>query len=243
MRVLLAEDDEFMRMLIEAVLRAAGHDPVPTSNGEEAWSAYEREQPAMAILDWQMPRLDGLEVCRRIRGKDPRRETFIIVVTGRDASEDLFQALDAGADDYVVKPVTPEHLQARLAIAARRMEQDALRRAMERQLADAQRLAGIGETTLALQHEINNPLAALLGNAALINAGLVDGADKEKCLKVIAEQAQRIAAVVKKLSMLRNPDTVEYLQGARMIDLSVTKPGEAPPPAAPGDRAPEEERR
>jgi DNA-binding response OmpR family regulator len=235
MRVLLAEDDDFMRLLVEAVLRAVGHDVLATTNGEEAWEAFQRERPRMAILDWQMPVLDGLEVCRRIREVDPDRMTTIIVVTARDANEDLFRALDAGVDDYVVKPVTPEQLQARLTIAERRMGQDDLRREMERRLAEAQRLAGIGETTLALQHEINNPLAALLGNAALISSGLVRDDEATACLQVIVEQAQRIGAVVKKLATMRNLQSVEYVQGSRMIDLSVTPlPGPAPPPPPDG---------
>jgi CheY-like chemotaxis protein len=220
MNVLLADDDEFMRAMVELVLRESGHEVRATADGLAAWAAFEAERPELVVLDWEMPGLDGLEVCRRIRAADPGRTTFVLVVTARDASDSLAAMLDAGADDYVSKPVTPEGLRARLVIVARRVAQAAAQREAEAGLARARWLAGVGETTLALQHEINNPLAAMLGNAALIEHALVQGAEREECVAVIVEQAKRIGAVVKRLSSLREPRSVEYLEGAMMVDLS-----------------------
>jgi DNA-binding response OmpR family regulator len=221
MKVLLADDDEFMRLLAEEVLRQGGHEVVAVGDGEQAWAAYEHDQPPLVLLDWQMPGLDGVEVCRRIREADPDRQTFVLVITARDASDALATVLDAGADDYLSKPVAPEGLQARLAIAERRIAQLAAQREAEAKLAQARWLAGIGETTLALQHEINNPLAALLGNASLLEAGLCEGEEERRqCVAAIVEQAKRIGAVVKRLQALRDPQSVEYLRGGRMLDLS-----------------------
>jgi len=128
--------------------------------------------------------------------------------------------LDAGADDYVSKPTTPENLRARLEIAARRIAQAEARRAAEAELARARWLAGIGETTIALEHEINNPLSALLGHAELLlmDRELTVGQRDE--LQLVREQAARIADVVRRLAKLKNPSSVEYSSGARMIDLS-----------------------
>ena len=96
----------------------------------------------------------------------------------------------------------------------------AARRAAEEALARARWLAGIGETTLAIQHEINNPLAALLGHASLLSLGDPTAEQQAEHLAVILEQARRIASVVQRLSKLKDPKAIEYLEGAKMIDLS-----------------------
>lgn len=221
MHVLLADDDEFMRLLIEEVLKGLGHTVQPVADGAAAWAAWEAARAPLVLLDWQMPGMDGIEVARRIRDAEAgRQESFIIVVTAHDPGDGLDTVLDAGADDYLSKPVGPDELRARITIAERRIEQERARRDAEDALARARWLAGIGETTLALQHEINNPLAALLGNVALIESGIIRPDEYGECVSVIAEQAKRIAAVVKRLASLRDPKSVEYLQGAKMIDLS-----------------------
>lgn len=220
MRVLFADDDVISQTLLAAVLTHLGHESRGARDGGQAWELFQAEPVPLVVLDVMMPVLDGLEVCRRIRAHPAGRETFVLVVTARDGRDDLAEVLDAGADDYVSKPSTPENLRARLAIAARRIAQEEARRAAEAELARARWLAGIGETTLALQHEINNPLAALLGNAALIEARIVGPDEYEETIAVIAEQARRIAAVVRRLASLRDPQSVEYHAGARMLDLS-----------------------
>jgi CheY-like chemotaxis protein len=220
MRVLYADDDVIARTLLAAVLTHLGHELRGASDGQRAWEMFQEEPAPLVVLDVNMPGLDGLEVCRRIRAADPGRTTFVLVVTARDASEALATMLDAGADDYVAKPVSPEGLRARLVIVERRVAQAAAQREAEAGLARARWLAGVGETTLALQHEINNPLAAMLGHAALIEHGLCEGAERDDCVAAIVEQAKRIGTVVKRLSALREPKSVEYLEGAMMVDLS-----------------------
>ena len=219
MQTLIADDDDIMRLLLETATRASGHEVTTARDGEEAWAIYQRDRQPLVLLDWQMPRLDGLEVCRRIRELDREHETFVAMVTSRDADQDLLRVLDAGADEYVFKPVSPEQFRARLTIAERRIDQQRQRRVTEAALAEARWLAGIGETTLALQHEINNPLAALLGNVSLIEANVLSADETREAIDVIGVQARRIAAVVKRLQALRDPQSVEYVEGSRMLDL------------------------
>ena len=220
MRVLFADDEVISRTLLAAVLTHLGHESRSASDGATAWELFQAEPVPLVILDLNMPVLDGLEVCRRIRAHEAGRETFVLVVTARDARDDLAAVLDAGADDYVSKPSTPENLRARLEIATRRIAQDEARRAAEAELARARWLAGIGETTIALEHEINNPLSALLGHAELLLMDRNLSADQREQLQVVREQAARIAEVVRRLAKLKNPQSVEYLSGARMLDLS-----------------------
>ena len=219
MHVLIADDDRVMCLLLQAAVAACGHDVATAEDGARAWAAFERDRHPLVLLDWQMPGVDGLEVLRRIRASPAGADTFVLMVTARDSDQDLKRVLDSGADDYLTKPVTPEQIRARLTIAERRIRLMRERRAVDAALADARWLAGIGETTLALQHEINNPLAALLGNLSLIEAGLLSPAEEREALAVIGEQARRIAEVVKRLSALRTPRSVEYVDGSRMLDL------------------------
>lgn len=226
MNVLIAEDDPTMRLLLGEVLVQCGHTVQKACvDGQEAWEAWTAAPPPLMVLDWQMPRLDGLELCRRVRAAPHGDETFILLVTARDRTEDLAEVLDAGADDYMPKPLVPDRLRARLRIAERRIELSAARRRAEEELQRARFLAGIGETSLALQHEINNPLTALLAHTSLIDAGMVEPDEMPAALKTIAEQARRIADVMKRLRQIDNPQSVEYVGTSRMIDISSNREG------------------
>lgn len=222
MHLLLADDDPAMRDLLEAVLAAHGHTVALHPDGKAVWEAFENEPAQMVILDWQMPQMDGLEVCRHIRDHPEGADTYLLVITSRGGMDDVEAVLDAGADDYLPKPVTPQDVAARLRIAERRMEAGVERRHVEHELQKSKYLAGIGEVSLALQHEINNPLAALLTNSSLISSGMLDEAETKESLETIDVQARRIADVVKRLSALETPRSVEYIQGQRMVDLGAS---------------------
>lgn len=224
MHVLVADDDEEMQAWFEVMLTSAGHTVRVVGTGTEALAAWTAEKPTLVLLDWQMPGLDGIEVCRRIRAAETGRETFVMVVTARDGTDDLRRMLDAGADEFVTKPLSADVFATRLSIAERRIELAAARRAAEAELVKAKFLSGIGETAIAVQHEINNPLTALLGSVALIKHKLVREDEIPETLAIITEQAERIALVVKRLSGLREPRSVEYLAGKQMIDLSAGPP-------------------
>jgi two-component system, NtrC family, sensor kinase len=220
--VLLADDDAVGRERLARMLRELGYTVTAVGDGAEAWAAYQREHAAIALIDVHLPGLGGLEVCRRIRAADPMRETFVLVCTGDEAHENLITVLDAGADDYLAKPVTAEQVRARLAIAERRLADEAARRQGEAELARARWLAGIGEMTIALQHEINNPLSALISHAELALLDAADRGERNEQVETILQQAQRIAEVVRRIGALRNPMSVEYLPGTSMIDLGHT---------------------
>jgi DNA-binding response OmpR family regulator len=223
MKTLVAEDDPSVRLLHVEALRQRGHEVLEADDGDTAWDLYRTEQPPLLILDWQMPRLDGLVLTRRIREHEKERATFILMVTARDQEEDLLSVLDAGADDYLSKPFTPDALQARLNIAERRITLDRDHRKTETALRDARYMAGIGETAVALQHEINNPLAAVLGNVQLLERGMVPDDERTAVMHDIVTQGKRIADVLGRLRELTEARSVEYTQGIRMLDLSKPK--------------------
>jgi DNA-binding response OmpR family regulator len=112
-RILVAEDDPVSRTLISTRLIKWGYDVVITNDGAEAMAALRRrDAPTVAILDWSMPKMDGLEICRRLR--EAEQMVYIILLTAHGDKENIIEGLRAGADDYLVKPFHPEELQARI---------------------------------------------------------------------------------------------------------------------------------
>lgn len=118
-RILLAEDEVALRDFVSRNLRARGFEVLEASNGLEAMALWERENPHLLILDIMMPRMDGLEVCRRVR---EHASVPIIVLTALDAESDKVAALDLGADDYLTKPFGVEELLARVRAVLRRTQ-------------------------------------------------------------------------------------------------------------------------
>jgi two-component system, OmpR family, response regulator MprA len=118
MRILVVDDEQAVRDSLDRALRLEGYEVALAADGEEALEEIEKSPPDAIVLDLMMPRLDGLEVCRRLRARGDR--TPVLVLTARDAVADRVAGLDAGADDYVVKPFALEELLARLRALLRR---------------------------------------------------------------------------------------------------------------------------
>lgn len=119
MRILIADDDADLRALIGFTLMQAGYDICTAVDGESALQAFQRDSPDLVLLDINMPDPNGLQVCREIRGRSP---VPIMMLTVRDVEEDLIEAFDSGADDYVRKPFSPRALLARVRALIRRSE-------------------------------------------------------------------------------------------------------------------------
>ncbi|HEU4325374.1 MAG TPA: response regulator transcription factor [Roseiflexaceae bacterium] len=117
MKILVADDDLELLGLVGFTLRQAGYLVIEAGDGAEALTVYQREQPDLVILDVNMPRYDGFEVCRRIRAEAP---TPIMLLTVRSSEEDQVEGLDGGADDYLTKPFSPRTLRARVRALLRR---------------------------------------------------------------------------------------------------------------------------
>jgi diguanylate cyclase (GGDEF)-like protein len=123
MKVLLAEDARFARQLLQAALTAWGYEVALAKDGEQAWGALQApDPPSIALLDWMMPGLDGLEVTRRVRQAGREPYTYVILLTGKDRQEDVVQGLAAGADDYLRKPFDNLELKARIRTGRRIVE-------------------------------------------------------------------------------------------------------------------------
>jgi DNA-binding response OmpR family regulator len=123
MRILIADDDRTSTLILGKSLEQWGFDVVTAKDGVEAWAHIAGESPpALAVLDWMMPGIDGLEVCRRARAADLPAPVYLILLTGRNSRQDLVAGLEAGADDYLTKPFDPDELRARIHVGQRTLQ-------------------------------------------------------------------------------------------------------------------------
>ena len=121
MKVLAAEDNPVFQSMLRALLTKWGYDVVAAHDGLEAWRILESAgAPRLAILDWMMPGMDGVELCRRVRSAAREPYIYILLLTARTESNDLVEGMEAGADDYLTKPFNAQELRVRLATGNRR---------------------------------------------------------------------------------------------------------------------------
>ena len=151
MKILVAEDDAVTRRMLVVTLERLGWDVITAEDGTAAWRVFEtlkgKDVPEIAVLDWMMPGIEGIEICRRLHTTPGFELVYIILVTSRGGKEDLSYGLAAGANDYVTKPFDPVELEARVRVGQRMVK---LQRSLaarvtevEAALAHVQRLQGL----------------------------------------------------------------------------------------------------
>ncbi len=119
MKVLVADDDPGSLLVAKAAVERSGHECLAAADGDEAWALYLAHQPDVVVTDWMMPGMDGLALCRAIRAREADLYTYIVLLTSQGSRDDVLAGLEAGADDYVTKPLDPFVLHARLLVALR----------------------------------------------------------------------------------------------------------------------------
>jgi CheY-like chemotaxis protein len=138
MRVLVADDDPYSAAMLEAVLTSAGHECVMAKDGREAWAIIESvDAPRIAFLDWMMPEIDGIELCRRIRERKDAEYVYVAVLSVRSKQRDVTLGFQAGVDDYITKPYQIEDVLARLQVAERLVRSARVHNGLRRALAEA----------------------------------------------------------------------------------------------------------
>lgn len=120
MKVLVAEDDPLVRMLLEGLLIGWGYQVEIAVDGTEAWRILQRkEAPDLAILDWMMPGMDGVQICRELRRRETENYVYVLLLTSKDTKEDVVLGLESGVDDYLTKPFNSDELRARITAGKR----------------------------------------------------------------------------------------------------------------------------
>jgi DNA-binding response OmpR family regulator len=189
MKVLIAEDDTASRIVLEKHLTNWGYEVLAAQDGSQAWEIVRQQQPRIALVDWIMPGMDGLELCKSIRGRQDVGYIYIIFLTSKEENEDIVTALDAGADDYLCKPFDKNVLRSRMAVGARTINyEDELRIAKDeaqhaqakleklnlrlevtyKKLMETAHKAGMAEVAANVLHNVGNALNSINVSAAII---------------------------------------------------------------------------
>jgi DNA-binding response OmpR family regulator len=217
-RVLLVDDDPDLGRLVQHVLRSHGYEPaLQVSTGREALASLDGVD--IVLLDQQLPDTSGLDVLDAIRTRPA--PPAVVLVTGHGNESLVASALRRGADDYLAKDSALTELLPQILERVRRSRE--LRKALaaaEQDLVRAERLAAVGEMTVTLHHEINNPLMAAFADVELLLNDV--GAPPETLkqgLEDIRQALRRIRDIVQRIGKLREIRSKDYLRGVRMVDL------------------------
>ena len=176
MKALIVEDDSVARKLLERLLRSRGHDVQTFQDGESAWEVYQKEAFPLVLLDWRLPGMDGLQLCRRMRKCPHGKSSHILVITGKNKAGDLQKVLKAGADDYLMKPIDTKRLDIRLSIAEQQVVNLAKKHKAEAEL----------EKTLCELEQSHNDLLAIL-NRLRLGTAMTDEKGKMTFLSLSAQ--------------------------------------------------------
>jgi DNA-binding response OmpR family regulator len=226
MRVLLIEDDADARSLMEIVLAERGHDVAAFADAESAWALCQHEQFPLMVVDWMLPGMDGLALCRHVRGLPEGDTSVIVVITARGQTGDLAQVLAAGANDYLAKPFALEALETRLAIAERQVELTRERRLAAAALEEAARLQGVLLASATVEHNLGNQLALTMGYAELLS----NDPRLDPTLRPWAERAVKgvedAMSTLDKIRGIRHVEEAAIRGGSPILDLDRSR-GEA----------------
>lgn len=206
LRALLVEDDPGERWITSEILRSRGYAVTVCRTAEIAWEHFETDPYTLVVLDWILPGMDGLELCRRIRRHPMGDRSVIVVVTGRDEPEDLEEVLRAGADDYISKPIDVGLMHVRLTVAekevrdiARRKEAQAALEAKTRHLRRAnEELEAFAYT---VSHDLRAPLRTMAGFAHVLLADFGDelSPGAQGCVRRIIESGRDAERLIRDL--------------------------------------------
>ncbi len=184
MRILVAEDSPVIRKIVVGTLEDAGYEVIVASNGKEAFEKFKNNDVQMIITDWVMPEMEGAELCRQIRRECVDRYVYVILLTGLDSKADVHAGLQSGADDYLIKPVEPDQLMARIRTGERIFN-------LERRLHDTS-----GQLAGGLSQD---PLTGVLSSSAvldILDREIERASREERLLSIIRFRIDRFDDIV-----------------------------------------------
>lgn len=212
MKILIAEDNDISRRILEAVLVKWSYEVTSASDGNEAWEKLqEKDAPRLMVLDWMMPGINGVEICRRMRQIDVVEPMYIILLTARDNKNDIVEGLRVGADDYIAKPFDKNELRARIDVGRRVIE-------LQEALLEKEKLQVIFEMTGTICHELSQPMQAISGNSELILMDIQEDNPFYRNIKTIKDQVDRMGNITRKLKTITRYKTKDYIKG-KIIDI------------------------
>jgi DNA-binding response OmpR family regulator len=169
------------------------------------------KNPEILLVDWQMPQMSGVELMQRIRSHAAHQQKYIIMITGKDTIEDKVTGIDAGADDYLVKPFETDELLARIRAAIRILE-------LQKELVEQERKNTVLEMALSISDKIGNPLAAARLLQSYIQGKTQKNSEVGQSVEDLGTVLLEIQELLKKYQSIKNPQSIQAPMGKKMID-------------------------
>ncbi|HOJ37970.1 MAG TPA: response regulator [Ignavibacteriales bacterium] len=213
-KILIVQDDEDTRFILEKLLQLNNYDVRAAKDGLEALQIISEYNPKVIIADWTMPRMDGIELCTRLKENPATKVIYFILLTARASTKDVVSGFDSGADDFLVKPIDNQEILARLRAGIRIYD-------LQNELQKVQHSKALVELACTLGHQINNPLSGLILSFNNIKDELKDtqiDALKDDIM-IIEKSIERINNSVKTLINLQNPEIISYAGDNNMIKI------------------------
>ncbi len=228
MKILIAEDNLVSQNLVRKVLEKLGYEVITAKNGQEAWDLLQVNDIQMVITDWMMPEMDGPTLCKKIREGDFSNYIYLILLTGKDKKEDLIQGFESGSDDFVIKPVDPNEIKARVQAGERIIKLEEELRKSQAQLLQSEKMASVGQLASGVAHEINNPTGFVSSNLKTLSdyqddiSGIIkeyrkligdlkNSTNKEGFPSSITEQVEKIVSLEEEVDVDFLMDDIEDL--------------------------------
>lgn len=212
MKILIAEDDAITLKMLERKLSSWGYEVVSFTDGNAAWEKLQQDDALnLLLLDWMMPGMDGIEICRKLKQQPKDTPTYIILLTARNQADDIVAGLDAGADDYIAKPFGNNELRSRVNVGRRII-------ALQNALLEKEKLQAVFETAGAVCHELNQPLQVVSGVAELLLLDVKNTDPHYEKLMTLMEQTERMGEITNKLMKITKYETKKYLK-SKIVDI------------------------
>ena len=225
-RILIADVDSDSRIVVASAVSVLGYTPVVVKSGEEALQAVSQQLPDLAIVDYTMPGISGLEVCQSIKKQHPSDFIPVLMLTARDTVRDKVKALAEGVDDYLTKPVNYEELQARVnaLLRIRDLNRD-LRHAnnelqrVQQMLVEQERQLAVGQLAGTAAHQLGQPLSSILLNCFLLDQLPKSDPKFVGALAAIKNDAKRMAEMIDKLRTVKASEQEAYFGSTQILKL------------------------
>lgn len=213
-KILIVEDEEHTRYILERLLTVNDFEVRSAEHGIDALNTLTTFKPEIILADWNMPEMDGAELCSRIKSNPELKHIYFIMITAKTSTQEKVIGLDTGADDYITKPVENEELLARIRSGLRIYD-------LQQELKQLEHEKALLEMAATLGHQMNNPLSAI--NMALTslkkNIQNKNYNDIDDDLTLIQQSIMRMQEITQKLMMLKDPKLITYLGNLKMLKL------------------------
>ena len=220
-RIMIVDDDKAYTEGIYLLLESEGYVCHPFNDSRTALEMLGKINPVILLIDWKMPGMSGVELMQRIRLHPEHRQKYIIMVSGKGTPENKVTGIDAGADDYLVKPFETEELLARIRAANRILK-------LEKELVEQERKSTVLEMALSISDKIGNPLAAARMLQRFIQENARENSKISQSVEDLGTVLLEIQDLLKKYQSIKNPQSVRAPMGKKMIDPDCENEGALP---------------